>query len=168
MTLFFVLSFFSLTLSHLLALNSHLSSLMIPTACLLEIPISGWRSSFISSPSLLPTSISLSLSHFHFCFTVSEARSHRAPPLDLPPPQKHSKSSETSPDLVRSRRIRRELASSHRILARPRRFCCGTTFNFAGYVQFVFTDFLFFFFCFVLFFFFFFCGCYGEFFVAVI
>uniref|UniRef100_A0A2N9IGA8 Uncharacterized protein n=1 Tax=Fagus sylvatica TaxID=28930 RepID=A0A2N9IGA8_FAGSY len=98
---------------------------MIPTACLLEIPISGWRSSFISSPSLLPTSISLSLSHFLFCFTVSEARSRRAPPLDLPPPRKHSKSSETSPDLVRSRRI----------LARSRRFCCGTTFNFAGSVQ---------------------------------
>uniref|UniRef100_A0A2N9GBA2 Uncharacterized protein n=1 Tax=Fagus sylvatica TaxID=28930 RepID=A0A2N9GBA2_FAGSY len=59
--------------------------------------------------------------------TTGEGRSRRAPP-----PQRGSRSSETSSDLVRSRRIRRELASSRRILARPHRFCCGTTFNFAG------------------------------------
>ena len=66
----------------------------------------------ISSPSLLLTSISLSLSHFLFCFIVGEGRSRRAPPLDLPPPQRGSRSSETSPDLVRTRRIWWDLVGS--------------------------------------------------------
>uniref|UniRef100_A0A2N9GFA8 Secreted protein n=1 Tax=Fagus sylvatica TaxID=28930 RepID=A0A2N9GFA8_FAGSY len=74
----------------------------------------------ISSPSLLPISISLSLSHFLFCFITGEGRSCRAPPLakgdhvklhrhrEVPDPRSSeisSGSGEISPDLASSSRI---------------------------------------------------------------
>uniref|UniRef100_A0A2N9EWG3 Copia protein n=1 Tax=Fagus sylvatica TaxID=28930 RepID=A0A2N9EWG3_FAGSY len=62
-------------------------------------------------------------------FSVSppdEGRSCRAPPLDLPPPWRGSRSSETSLNLVRSRQTLQDLAGSGEIspdLARSRRIC---------------------------------------------
>ena len=121
----------------------------------------------ISSSSLLPISISLSLSHFLFCFITGEGRSCRTPPLakgdhvklhrhgEVPDPR----SSKILPDLVRSRQIWRVLVGSGEISPdfgqtslillqhhlQLRRFCPILVYL-------------------LFFFFFFFCGCYGEFF----
>jgi hypothetical protein len=129
----------------------------------------------ISSSSFLPTSISLSLSYFLFCFTADERRLSWAPP-----PHRHreipdqvrshriwwdlARSSEISPDLVRSRQIRWDFAGFWLDLADSAAAPPSTSPVLSNIG--VFADFFVVFFFF--FFFFFFCGCYGEYFVAMI
>ncbi len=130
----------------------------------------------ISSPSLLLTSISLSLSHFLFCFTAGEGRSRRAPPphhhaaterfqikWDLTGSSDLARSSEISPDLVSSCRIWWDLAGFWPDLAGSAAAPPSTSpvlsniGVFADFLLLCFVDFLFFYFC-----------CYGKFFVVVI